>query len=153
MSVGGGIILLHKSIDWKSWANGRFSAKLKTVDYKGFFSELVAGQHADAQESWRTGRAELEPLLKEQPDNYFTLTELALTETGLGNKAAALDLAQRAIAVLPTEHDAFQGPGDDGESRLRNCPGGRTRPGHCASPEAARNSIRRSAQWRTDASH
>jgi serine/threonine-protein kinase len=75
------------------------------------WAQEVAVQHADAQESWRTGRAELESLLKEQPDNYTILNELALTETGLSNKPRALELAQRAIAVLPIEHDALQGPG------------------------------------------
>ncbi len=75
------------------------------------WAQEVAGQQAEARESWRTGRAELEPILKQQPDNYFTMIELALTETGLGNKASALDLAQRAIAVMPVDRDAFQGPG------------------------------------------
>jgi hypothetical protein len=67
------------------------------------WAQEVAGQHADALETWRTGRAELEPLLKEQPANYTLLNELALTETGLSNKARALDLAQKAIAVMPIE--------------------------------------------------
>jgi hypothetical protein len=34
-----------------------------------------------------------------------------LTNMGLGDKAAALRLAQQAMAVLPIEKDAFAGPG------------------------------------------
>lgn len=40
MSVCGGIILPHESIDWKSWLTIGVSANLKTVDYKRFLSEL-----------------------------------------------------------------------------------------------------------------
>src|SRR5947207_3823537 len=58
----------------------------------------VAGDHAVAQESWRQARGELEPLLKEQPDNLYLLGDLALTNMGLGDKAAALTLAERAMA-------------------------------------------------------
>ena len=36
------------------------------------WAQEVAGQHADAQESWRKGRAELEPYLK----NSQTITSL-----------------------------------------------------------------------------
>jgi len=70
----------------------------------------VAGDHAAAQESWRTSRGELEPFLKEQPENYNLLYDLALTEMGLGNKPAALALSERAIAAMPIERDAFDGP-------------------------------------------
>ena len=36
--------------------------------------------------------------------------DLALTNMGLGDKAAALALAERAMAVLPLEKDALDGP-------------------------------------------
>jgi TolB-like protein/Tfp pilus assembly protein PilF len=74
------------------------------------WTQEVAGDHAAAQESWRTGRGELEPFLKEQPENYNLLYDLALTEMGLGNKPAALALSERAIAAMPIERDAFDGP-------------------------------------------
>src|SRR6058998_2055432 len=35
---------------------------------------------------------------------------LALTNMGLGDKAAALDLAERAMATVPVEQDALNGP-------------------------------------------
>ena len=74
------------------------------------WAQEVAGDHAAAQENWRQARSELEFFLKEQPDNYFLIGYLALTNMGLGNKAAALALSERAIAALPIEKDAVFGP-------------------------------------------
>jgi serine/threonine-protein kinase len=78
--------------------------------YLGWAHE-VAGDHAAAQESWRQARSELEPFLKEQPENYFLIEDIALTNMGLGDKAAALTLAERAMALVPIEKDALDGPG------------------------------------------
>jgi TolB-like protein/Tfp pilus assembly protein PilF len=75
------------------------------------WAQEVAGDHAAAQESWRQARSELESFLKEQPENYFLIEDLALTNMGLGDKATALALAERAIAANPIEKDASDGPG------------------------------------------
>ena len=56
-------------------------------------------------------RSELEPFLKEQPENDSLIGDLALTNVGLGDKAAALALAEQAMAVNPIEKDATTGPG------------------------------------------
>jgi TolB-like protein/Tfp pilus assembly protein PilF len=74
------------------------------------WAQEVAGDQGAAQESWRKARAELEPLIKEQPDNYSLLGDLALTKMGLGDKAGAFALAERAIAANPIEKDAVRGP-------------------------------------------
>jgi len=74
------------------------------------WAQEVAGDHAAAQETWRQARSELAPLLKEQPENYFLIEDLALTNMGLGNKAAALALSERGMAVNPIEKDAVTGP-------------------------------------------
>ena len=74
------------------------------------WAQEVAGDHAGAQESWRQARRELEPFLKEQPDNYSLIGDLALTNMGLGDTTAALALSERAIAVNPIEKDAIVGP-------------------------------------------
>ena len=74
------------------------------------WAQDVAGDHAAARESWHTARGELEPFLKEQPNNYNLLFDLALTVMGLGDKDAALTFAQRAMAAMPIEKDAFDGP-------------------------------------------
>ena len=59
------------------------------------WAQDVAGDHAAAQESWRQARIELEPFLKEQPDNYVLIGDLALVNMGLGDKAAAFALRNR----------------------------------------------------------
>ena len=73
------------------------------------WAQEVGGEHAAAQESWRQARSELEPFLKEQPDNYQLIGDIALTNMALGDKAAALALAQRAMAANPLEKDALDG--------------------------------------------
>ena len=74
------------------------------------WAQEVAGEPAAAQESWREARNELEPFLKEHPENWGLIGDLALTNMGLGDKAAALALAERAMAVIPIEKDALNGP-------------------------------------------
>ncbi len=74
------------------------------------WAQEVAGDHDSAQESWRQARRELEPFLEEQPENYVLIGDLALTNMGLGDKAAALSLAERAMTVLPLEKDVVDGP-------------------------------------------
>jgi tetratricopeptide (TPR) repeat protein len=78
--------------------------------YLGWAQE-VAGEHAAAQETWRQARSELEVFLKEQPENANLIDDLALINMGLGDKATALVLAERGVAVLPIEKDALEGPG------------------------------------------
>jgi TolB-like protein/Tfp pilus assembly protein PilF len=75
------------------------------------WAQEVAGDRAAAQESWRQARSELEPFLNEQPDNYVVMGDLALINMGLGDKAAAFKLVERAMAAVPVEKDASDGPG------------------------------------------
>jgi serine/threonine-protein kinase len=74
------------------------------------WAQEVAGDHAAAQESWTQARSELEPFLKEQPKNYTLIGDLALTNMGVGDKTAALALSERAMAAVPIENDAVDGP-------------------------------------------
>jgi len=73
------------------------------------WAQEVDGDHAAAQQTWRQARSELEPFLKEQPENYLLIVDLALTNMGLGDKAA-LALVERAIAANPIEKDVLTGP-------------------------------------------
>jgi TolB-like protein/Tfp pilus assembly protein PilF/class 3 adenylate cyclase len=75
------------------------------------WAQEVAGDYSAAQESWRQARNELEPFLKEQPENSALIGDLALTNMGLGGKTVALALAERAMAVLPIEKEPVAGPG------------------------------------------
>ena len=74
------------------------------------WAQDVAGDHTAAQESWRRARSELEPFLKEQPENFGLMGNLALTSMGLGDKAAAFKLIERAMTVISIEKDAVWGP-------------------------------------------
>ena len=75
------------------------------------WAQEVAGDHAVAQETWRQARSELESFLKEQPENDLLIGDLALTNMGLGDKAAVLALSEQAMAANPIEKDALTGPG------------------------------------------
>jgi TolB-like protein/Tfp pilus assembly protein PilF len=88
-------------------ALGYFNGELRF--WLGWAQE-VAGDHAGAQETWRQARSELEPFLKEQPENLSLIGDLALTNAGLGDKTAALALAERAMATVPIEKDAIDAP-------------------------------------------
>jgi TolB-like protein/Tfp pilus assembly protein PilF len=74
------------------------------------WAQEVAGDHTAAQETWREARAELEAFLKEQPENWSLLDDLALIAMGLGDKGAAFTLIERAIALHPIEKDAANSP-------------------------------------------
>jgi len=86
---------------------GYFSGELRF--YLGWAQE-VGGDHAAAKESWRQARSELEPFLKEQPENFELIGDLALTYMGLGDKAVAFNLIEGAMAANPIEKDALLGP-------------------------------------------
>ena len=98
---------LKEILDKPDPALGYFNSDLRF--WLGWAQE-IAGDHAAAQKSWRQARSELESFLKEQPENFNVLSDLALTNMGLGDKAAALALAERAIAANPIEKDALNGP-------------------------------------------
>ena len=106
------------------------------------WAQDVAGDHAAAQESWRQARRELEPFLKEQPDNYTLIGDLALTNMGLGDKAAALALSEQAIAVNPIEKDAIVWSRSDRDPRPGGGAHGGARPRHSRFTETAFDTVR-----------
>jgi TolB-like protein/Tfp pilus assembly protein PilF len=73
------------------------------------WAQEVAGDPAAARASWTQARSELEPFLKEQPENFILMGDLALTNMALGDNTAALKLAERAIAMFPIDKDALTG--------------------------------------------
>jgi serine/threonine protein kinase/Tfp pilus assembly protein PilF len=74
------------------------------------WAQEVAGDRNSARESWAQARTELEPFVKEQPENFVLMGDLALTNMALGDNAAALTLAEHAISMIPIEKDALTGP-------------------------------------------
>ena len=101
------IPLLKEIVAKPDPALGYFNGSLRF--WLGWAQE-VAGDHAGAQQSWRQARSELESFLKEQPENYLLIGDLALTNMALGDKAAALALSERAMAANPIEKDPLTGP-------------------------------------------
>ena len=71
--------------------------------------EEIKGDHAAALENWRQARSEMEPHLKEGSD-HFLIAYLALLNAALGDKTAALDLAERGMSIVPVEKSALFGP-------------------------------------------
>jgi len=74
------------------------------------WAQEVSGDNTAAQQTWRQTQSELEPFLNEQPENWTLMCELALTNTALGDKAAAFSLVERAKSVISVEKDAVYGP-------------------------------------------
>ena len=74
------------------------------------WAQEIDGDQVSAQESWREARGKLEHFLKEEPENFVLMGDLALTNMGLGDKATALALVERAMAAMPIEKDAVYGP-------------------------------------------
>jgi TolB-like protein/Flp pilus assembly protein TadD len=86
---------------------GFFNGELRF--YLGRAQE-VAGDHAAAQESWRQALGELEPFLKERPEDPILVEDAALTNMFLGDKGVAFKLIERAMAAVPIEKDPLDGP-------------------------------------------
>jgi serine/threonine protein kinase/tetratricopeptide (TPR) repeat protein len=81
---------------------------------KGLFwlgwAQAIAGDFAAASESYSQARNELEIALKEQSSDYELMDYLALTNAALGNKSAAIELAERAMAGNSIEKDSVSAP-------------------------------------------
>src|SRR5262245_22893774 len=74
------------------------------------WTQEVVGDHVSAHQSWQQARRELESFITQEPENYSLLGTLALIEMSLGDKAAALAHSAQAIAAVPIEKDALDGP-------------------------------------------
>jgi TolB-like protein/Tfp pilus assembly protein PilF len=74
------------------------------------WAQDLSGDHASAKESWRQARSELEAFLRDQPENYSLIADLALTCISLGDKAAGVAFSEQAMAAISIEKDAVDGP-------------------------------------------
>jgi hypothetical protein len=110
--------------------------------YLGWAQE-VAGDRAAAQESWRQARSELESFLKEQPENFQLIGDLALTNTGLGDNATALALSERAMAAIPRRARRAAWSLSDGDPRPGSGAHGGPRPGNRRFEETTLDTLRK----------
>jgi TolB-like protein/class 3 adenylate cyclase/Tfp pilus assembly protein PilF len=77
--------------------------------YLGWLEE-VAGDRNAAEQSWRQARDELQPLQKEQPENYLLLAALTFSDAKLGNKEGAVKMVREAMRADAVSKDALAGP-------------------------------------------
>ena len=70
----------------------------------------VAGDTAQAKAFAEQARNTIEPLKKDQPDNAFVASALAVAYALLDEKESALNEAQRAITLSPSNKDRLSGP-------------------------------------------
>jgi TolB-like protein/Tfp pilus assembly protein PilF len=73
-------------------------------------AQRVAGDIARAKADAEQARNTLEPLKKDQPGNAFVAAALAVAYALLEEKDSALNEAQRAITLLPSNKDRLSGP-------------------------------------------
>jgi serine/threonine-protein kinase len=79
---------------------------------KGWFEGAIRRAEGDspgAQEAFTAARAEVEKIVREQPDYAEALGVLGLIDAGLGRKEDAVREGERAMALLPLEKDAING--------------------------------------------
>jgi TolB-like protein/Tfp pilus assembly protein PilF len=74
------------------------------------FAQRLAGDAAGAKITAEQARNTLEPLCKNQPDNYNSAAWLGLAYAAVGERDSALKEAKRAVMLLPTSKDAVDGP-------------------------------------------
>ncbi len=74
-------------------------------------ARAFAGKKAEAREAYLEAKAALEAQQLKEPNSPFIASNLAFTEAGLGNKAAALRQAERAVSLLSAATDPVFGPG------------------------------------------
>ncbi|HEY2679990.1 MAG TPA: tetratricopeptide repeat protein [Candidatus Udaeobacter sp.] len=73
-------------------------------------AQRVAGDTAHAKADAEQARSTLESLKKDQPDNAFIAAALAVAYAMLDQKELALNEAQRATTLLPSNKDRLSGP-------------------------------------------
>ena len=73
--------------------------------------QRLASDTVGAKVTAEQARDTLEPLYKDQPDDWASAAALSQAYAVMGEKALALKLAERAITILPSSKDAVNGPG------------------------------------------
>src|SRR5436309_10312585 len=91
----------------------RFASEIEKGAKQGGLAliQRLAGDTASAKAAAEQARNTLEPLSKDQPDNAFVASALAVAYAVLDEKSSALNEAQRAIELVPSSKDRLSGPG------------------------------------------
>ena len=70
----------------------------------------AAGDTAGAKVTAQQVRDTLEPLYRDQPDNFVFAASLSQAYAAMGEKLLALEAAEQAIVLLPSAKDRVSGP-------------------------------------------
>jgi TolB-like protein/Tfp pilus assembly protein PilF len=110
-------VRFERSPDGMQWVQGRqarlpFTAGIeKGSKQVGIaLAHHVAGDIPSARANAEEARSTLESLGKDQPENAFIAAALAVAYAVLDEKDAALNEAQRAMTLSPSNQDALSGP-------------------------------------------
>jgi non-specific serine/threonine protein kinase len=74
------------------------------------FMQRVASDTAGAKITAEQSRNTLEPLHRDQPDNFVFAASLSQAYAAMGEKPLALEAAEQAIVLLPSAKDRVSGP-------------------------------------------
>jgi serine/threonine-protein kinase len=74
------------------------------------WARLLAGDREGARQAYVAAKTGLETVQREQPQNPYIASTLGFIEVGLGNKEAALQHGERAVALLPQPQDPVYAP-------------------------------------------
>ncbi|HEY6070129.1 MAG TPA: hypothetical protein VIU85_02065 [Chthoniobacterales bacterium] len=81
---------------------------LPVAFWKGLLARMQ-GDSAGAQAAFAAARAEVEPIVREQPNYASAVCALGLIDAGLGRKQQAIQEARRAYELLPIAKDSING--------------------------------------------
>jgi len=87
---------------------GADQVPLPVAFWKGLVARMK-GDSAAAQFAFLAGRAEMERIVREQPNYASGLCTLAVLDAGLGRKQEAISEARRACELLPITKDSING--------------------------------------------
>jgi len=92
-----------------------FGSELENADNQMLLAlaQRLAGDTAGAKATAAQLRKMLQPLSKNQPDNFVFAQILSLANAALGDKDSAFGEAERAITLLPSTKDRVYGPGNE----------------------------------------
>jgi serine/threonine-protein kinase len=72
--------------------------------------QRVASDTAEAKVTAEQAHNTLEPLYRDQPDNFVFAASLSQAYAAMGEKHSALEAAEQAIVLLPSAKDRVSGP-------------------------------------------
>jgi TolB-like protein/class 3 adenylate cyclase/Tfp pilus assembly protein PilF len=92
-----------------------FGSELEKADNQALLAsaQRLAGDIAGAKTTAEQARNTLEPLCKNQPNNFVFAQMLSFANAVLGDKDSAFREAERAIALLPSDKDRVYGPANE----------------------------------------